>query len=593
MSPNLQKELLDQLPDKPGIYKFFDSKEQLIYVGKAKDIKKRVSNYFHKTPQLDSKTRRLVSQIHKIEYTIVNTEIDAFLLENSLIKEHQPKYNILLKDDKTYPYIYISKERFPKILSTRKLNRDIGVFYGPYTSVKAMNTIIELIRKLYSLRTCNYILSAKNIEEKKFKICLEYHIGNCKGPCEGLENEEDYNKKIEQAHHILKGNTHLVKNILKAEMVNASESLDYEKAHQFKVKLELLDKFQSSSIIVSPKITDLEVITIISDESLSVVNYLKIINGTITQTKTIEIKKKLVETNGEILSLALLNIREELKSNSTEIISNISFSIPLTDLSISVPQIGDKKKLIDMSLKNIIFYLQKLKNIQKKPSEIRVLSSLQQDLQLKELPDHIECFDNSNLQGTEPVAAMVCFKNGRPSKKDYRHFNIKTVIGANDFDSMHEIVFRRYKRCIDESLPIPKLIIIDGGKGQLNAACNALISLDLYGKIPVIGIAKRLEEIFYPGDMNPLYIDKKSESLKLIQIIRNEAHRFAINFHRDKRSKTHLKSEISEIPGIGKSTFNKLLKEFKTISNIRSASEEELSRIIGNKRAKTIKENLK
>jgi excinuclease ABC subunit C len=593
MSSSPKKELLDQLPDQPGIYKFFDINEQLIYVGKAKDIKKRVSNYFHKTSQLDSKTRRLVSQINRIEYTIVNTEMDAFLLENSLIKEHQPRYNILLKDDKTYPFIYITKERFPKILSTRKLNREVGIFYGPYTSVKAMNTIIELIRKLYSLRTCNYILSEKNIEEKKFKICLEYHIGNCKGPCEGLEGEDDYNKKIEQAHHILKGNIHLAKNILKAEMVNSSESLDYEKAHQFKLKLDLLEKFQSSSIIVSPKITDLEVITIISDEKLSVVNYLKVINGTITQTKTLEIKKKLVETDEEILSLALLNLREELKSNSTEVISNIPFSMPLTDISISVPQIGDKKKLIDMSLKNIVFYLQKLKNIPKESRETRVLSTLQKDLQLKELPDHIECFDNSNLQGTSPVAAMVCFKNGKASKKDYRHFNIKTVIGANDFDSMHEIVFRRYKRCIDESLPLPKLIIIDGGKGQLNAACNALISLDLYGKIPIVGIAKRLEEIFYPGDMDPLYIDKKSESLKLIQVIRNEAHRFAINFHRDKRSKTHLTSEMNEIAGIGKSTFNKLLKEFKTLSNIKNASEEDLSKVIGNKRAKSLKAGLK
>jgi excinuclease ABC subunit C len=593
MSSSLKKDLLDQLPGKPGIYKFFDNKEQLIYVGKAKDIKKRVSNYFNKTTQLDSKTRRLVSQISRVEYTIVNTEIDAFLLENSLIKEHQPKYNILLKDDKTYPYIYISNERFPRILSTRKLNRDIGVFYGPYTSVKAMNTVIELIRKLYSLRTCNYILSAKNIEEKKFKICLEYHLGNCKGPCEGLENEDEYNKKIEQAHHILKGNIHLAKNYLKTDMAKASEILDYEKAQQFKIKLELLDKFQSSSIIVSPKITDLEVVTIVSTEKLSVVNYLKIINGTITQTKTIEIKKKLVETDEEILSLALLNIREELKSNSTEVISNIAFTIPLSELSVSVPQIGDKKKLIEMSLKNIVFYLHKLKNNQEVNDEPRILLALQKDLQLKELPDHVECFDNSNLQGTEPVAAMVCFKNGKPSKKDYRHFNIKTVVGANDFDSMHEIVLRRYKRCIDESLPLPKLIIIDGGKGQLNAACNALISLGLYGKIPIIGIAKRLEEIFYPGDTDPLYIDKKSEALKFIQVIRNEAHRFAINFHRDKRSKTHLKSGMSEIPGIGKSTLNKLLKEFKTLSNIKSTSEEDLAKVIGIKRAQIIKEGLK
>jgi excinuclease ABC subunit C len=587
----VKQELLKDLPDKPGIYKFFDKDATLIYVGKAKDIRKRVSNYFNKISHLDSKTRRLVSQISDIQYTIVNTEIDALLLENSLIKSHQPKYNILLKDDKTYPFILVSNERFPRILSTRTVDKSNGTYYGPYTSVKVMNNVIELIRKLYSLRTCNFILSEKNIEQKKFKICLEFHIGNCKGPCEGLEQEEEYNKKIEQAHHILKGNIHLSKQMLKAQMMKASEEMDFEKAHQLKTKLDLLERFQSSSMIVNPKITDIDVLTILGDEKTAVVNFLKVHNGVIIQTKTVEIKKKLEESDEEILILALLNIKEELQEISTEIISNIPFTFPVEGINISVPLKGDKRKLVDLSLKNISFYLSKLRTNQGEP-ENRVLITLQKDLQLPSLPDHIECFDNSNLQGTSPVAAMVCFKNGKPSKKDYRHFNIKTVIGANDFDSMYEIVHRRYKRCLEESLPLPKLIVIDGGKGQLSAACNALKDLGIYGSIPIVGIAKRLEEIFYPGDTEPLFIDKKSESLRLIQFIRNETHRFAITFHRTKRSQQPLRSELNNIQGIGEKTFNKLMTEFKTMSNIRNASVEDLAKIIGNKKAEDLKKQL-
>ncbi|MFL5730194.1 MAG: excinuclease ABC subunit UvrC, partial [Cytophagaceae bacterium] len=502
------QDLLKDLPDKPGIYKFFDKDAILIYVGKAKDIRKRVSNYFQKTVHLDSKTRRLVSQICDIQYTIVNTETDALLLENSLIKAHQPKYNILLKDDKTFPYILVCNERFPRVISTRTLDRKNGTYYGPYTSVKVMNNVIELIRKLYSLRTCTFTLSEKNIEQKKFKICLEYHLGNCKGPCEGLEAEEEYNRKIEQAHHILKGNIHLSRQMLKSQMQKASAEMDYEKAHQFKVKLDLLEKFQSSSMIVNPKITDIDVLTILGDEKTAVVNYLKIHNGVIIETRTVDIKKKLEETDAEILQLALLNIKEEIQEISAEIISNISFGLPFEHIQIYVPQKGDKRKLVDLSLKNISYYLSKIKSHQEEPSENRVLSTLQKDLQLPSLPDHIECFDNSNLQGTNPVAAMVCFKNGKPAKKDYRHFNIKTVIGANDFDSMYEIVHRRYKRCLEENLPLPKLIIVDGGKGQLSAACNALKDLNIYGSAPIIGIAKRLEEIFFPGDTEPVFIDK-------------------------------------------------------------------------------------
>jgi excinuclease ABC subunit C len=589
------KDLVHELPDKPGIYKFFDVGNTLIYVGKAKNIKKRVSNYFNKLSHLDNKTRKLVSQICNIEFTIVNTEFDALLLENNLIKSHQPKYNILLKDDKTFPYVYITRERFPRVLSTRKYEPSAGIFYGPFTSVKAMNTIVELIRKLFYLRTCTYTLSEKNIEDKKFKVCLEYHIGNCKGPCEGLVREEEYNTNIDQIQNILKGNLTYVKNYFKEKMSELSSRMEFEKAQLFKIKLDLLEKFQSTSVIVNPKITELEVYSIISNEKIAVVNFLKILNGTIHQTNTIEIKKKLDESDEEILLIAIIDIRQNLNTHSKDILSNIPLEFPQEDITVTVPQIGDKKKLLDLSIKNIRYYLSRLEDNKenKETKEARILKTLQKDLQLKDLPDHIECFDNSNIQGTNPVAAMVCYRNAKPFKKDYRHFNIKTVIGPNDFDSMFEIVHRRYKRCIDESLDLPKLIIIDGGKGQLSAACRALTGLGLYGKIPIIGIAKRLEEIFFPEDSDPLYISKKSESLKLIQQIRDETHRFAITFHRNKRSQSNLDSQLSKIPGVGENTFQKLLQKYKTISNIKNAPVEELEEIVGKKKAEIVKENLK
>ena len=586
------KDLIQNVPDKPGIYKFFDETDTLIYVGKAKNIKKRVSNYFNKLSHLDNKTRKLVSQIKKIEYTIVNTEFDALLLENNLIKSQQPKYNILLKDDKSFPYICITNERFPRLISTRRYDPSSGNYFGPYTSVKAMNTIIELIRKLYYLRTCTYNLSQKNIEEKKYKICLEFHIGNCKGPCEGLVQEEEYNDNIQQIKAILKGEINYAKNFFKAQMTEASGKLEFEKAQLFKNKLDLLEKFQNYSVIVNPKITDLEVFTINSNENIAVVNYLKIINGTISQTKNIEIKKKLNETDEEILAHAIINIRTELKSIEKEILTNVPIEIPIDGITVTVPQKGDKKKLLDISLKNIRYHLEKLDEGKGEEKKNRILLTLQKDLQLPDLPDHIECFDNSNIQGSHPVASMVCFRNGKSFKKDYRHFNIKTVIGPNDFDSMHEIVYRRYKRCIEESLSLPNLIIIDGGKGQLSAAIKAL-NLGIYGKIPIIGLAKKLEEIYFPGDTDPLFIDKKSESLKLIQQIRNEAHRFAINFHRDKRSKRSLESGLIKIPGIGENTLKKLLIKFKTMSNIKNASVTDLSEIIGLKKAQKLKNDLK
>lgn len=592
MSTEAAKALVQKLPDKPGIYKFYDAGKNLIYVGKAKNIKKRVSNYFNKINFLDSKTKRLVSQIQDIEYTIVDTEFDAYLLENNLIKSHQPKYNILLKDDKTYPYIYISNERFPRIISTRKVDRSLGKYYGPYTSVKAMNTIIELIRKLYTLRTCTYNLSEKNIEEKKFKICLEYHIQNCKGPCEGLVNEEEYNKNVEQAHNILKGNINLAKTHFKEKMNQAAIQLEFEKAQFLKAKLESLDKFQTGTVIVNPRITNIEVFTILSNEHFSSINYLKIINGTILHTKCYEVKKKLNEPDQELLSLAIVEVREQFESLSSEIITNIPIDLVLKDVKIYTPFIGDKKKLISLSLKNNLYMLNKPREDKTKDTSNRVLTTLQSDLHLKTLPRHIECFDNSNFQGTNPVAAMVYFREGKAAKKEYRHFNIKTVEGPNDFDSMHEIVYRRYRRCLDENLPLPDLIIVDGGKGQLSAGCRALMDLEIYGKVPIIGIAKRLEEIYYPGDSDPLHIDKKSESLMLLQQIRNEAHRFAITFHRNKRSKNNLNSELSTIKGVGKNTMEKLLKEFKSLRNIREAPIDALAKIIGNARALKVKEGI-
>ena len=583
------KDLLKKLPEKPGIYKFFDVEGTLIYVGKAKNIKKRVSNYFNKITFLDTKTKRLVSQIVNIEFTIVDTEFDAYLLENNLIKAHQPKYNILLKDDKTYPYIYVSNERFPRIISTRNVDKSLGKFYGPYASVKAMNTIIELIRKLFTLRTCNYVLSEKNIAENKYKICLEFHIQNCKGPCEGLVTEEEYNINIVQIHNILKGNSATAKNYFKERMALAAANLEYEKAQFLKNKLDLLERFQTATIIVNPRITDVDVFTILSNETAATINYLKVINGTILHTKCYEIKKKLDEPDEEILALAIAEVRAQFETLSPEIISNIPLNFPIEGVIVNVPSIGDKKKLVNLSLKNNFYLLNKPKEDKNKSNSDRILTTLQGDLHLKTLPRHIECFDNSNLQGTNPVAAMVCFKDAKPSKKDYRHFNIKTVEGPNDFDSMYEIVFRRYRRCLDENLPLPDLVIVDGGKGQLSAGCRALTDLDIYGKVPIIGIAKRLEEIYYPSDSDPLHIDKKSESLMLLQQLRNEAHRFAITFHRDKRSKNSFNSELLTIKGIGKSTMEKLLREFKSLRNIKEAPIEELIKIVGKDRALKIK----
>ena len=574
---------IPKLPDSPGVYRYFNEDNILIYVGKAKSLRKRVGSYFNKSVGTNRKTLKLVLEIKQIEVTLVNNEFDALLLENSLIKQNQPKYNILLKDDKTFPYICVSKERFPRIYSTRKYIPSKGTYFGPFTNLRAMNNVLKLIHSTFTIRTCRFDLSEENIQQGKFKVCLEYHIGNCLGPCEGLQTEADYLKDVEQAINILKGNLSLPKTYFKSQMAACAESLDYEKAQYFKEKLESLDKYQAHSVIVNPKITDIDVFSIISDEKYAFVNYLRIKNGTINLSKTSEVKKKLNESDEHILGLLMVEIRDQYQSSAKEIVVNKYLELGTDKIDVHIPQRGDKHKLVQLSLKNALFAkkekYQSLDNVKDKGN--RVLKQLQIDLQLKELPVHIECFDNSNIQGTNPVASMVCFKMGRPSKKDYRHYKIKTVVGPDDFGSMTEVVGRRYKRLQNEDLSMPKLIVIDGGKGQLSAACDALKALNLYGSIPIIGIAKRLEEIYFPEDSFPIHIDKKSESLRLIQKLRDEAHRFAINFHRDLRSKNSFQFELETIEGIGESTVNKLLKTFKSMNNIEQADKPELEALIG------------
>jgi excinuclease ABC subunit C len=584
------KTIISHLPHKPGIYKFYDE-HQIIYVGKAVDIRKRVSSYFNKSTQHNKKTRKLISHIRNIEFTIVDTESDAFLLENSLIKQHQPKYNILLKDGKTYPFICITNERFPRVISTRHKIQDGSKYFGPYASITAMNVLLEMIRTLYPLRTCTYNLSQENIARGKFKVCLEYHIGNCKGPCEDLIDEEAYNQHILQIRSILSGNLGLAKNYFREKMMEAAQEMQYEQAHAFKQKLDILEDFQTKSTVVSNTLTNIDVFSITANEKCAFINYLKVVNGSIIQTQSLEIQKKLDETDQEILASVIVQLRQEFESDSREVLVNIDLNLPLDGLTVTLPQIGDKRKLLNLSLKNAM-YLRKEKESMsdrsKDTSEVRIMETLKKDLKLLELPKHIECFDNSNFQGDNPVASMVCFRNAKPSKKDYRHFNIKTVVGPDDFASMYEIVTRRYRRLLDEGASMPQLVIIDGGKGQLGMAVKALKDLGIYGRMPVVGIAKRLEEIFYPGDSLPLYIDKKSESLRLIQRIRNEAHRFAITFHRSKRDAGTLKTEITAIKGLGPSTAEKLLTKFKSVKKIRELSEVELIAEIGKSKTKVL-----
>jgi excinuclease ABC subunit C len=585
------KEQVSSLPDSPGVYRFYNLEEVLIYVGKAKSLKKRVGSYFTKQSQYNRKTEKLVSEISKIEYTIAPTEFDALLLENNLIKQNQPKYNILLKDDKTFPYLCIVKECFPRIISTRKYLPKQGEYFGPYTSVVSMNSVLELIRQLYSIRTCSLLLSDQNIAQKKFKVCLEYQIGNCKGPCAGLQHEGNYLDEISQARNILKGNLSVVENYLKHGMKESASLLEFEKAGLFKSKLELLEKFQSKSQVVNKDLTDIDVITISSNEKDAFINYMQVKEGAIIFSKNLEVKKKLNESDEDILSLAIQEMRNSYGDSNKIIYSNVPVLLNLTEENI-IPQIGDKRKLVAVSLTNALHNRHKKETatIEKKSKGSEVLSILQKDLRLLDYPKIIECFDNSNLQGTTPVASMVRFVDGKPDKTGYRHFNIKTVFGANDFASMKEIVGRRYRRIIEENLEMPSLIIVDGGKGQLSSACEALKELSIYERVPIIGIAKKLEEIYYPDDPLPLHISKKSPGLLLIQRIRDEAHRFAITFHRQKRSKSTMVSGIESLAGIGKKTADQLLGKYKSWKKIKEAPLEDLTKLVGLKRAVLIKE---
>ena len=579
------------LPENPGVYQYFDKNGKIIYIGKAKNLKKRVSSYFNKKHE-NGKLLYLVTSIVDIKIIVVDTELDALLLENNLIKKYQPRYNVALKDDKTYPWICIKNERFPRVFQTRNFIRDGSLYFGPYPSLRTMYTILDLIKKLYPLRNCTLPLSEENIQKKKFKVCLEYHLKNCKGPCDSFQTEADYDDSISQIKQLLKGNISTVIRQLKELMWQHSEKYDFENAQLLKEKIESLEKYQSRSVVVSPTIEDVDVFSILTDETSGYVNYLKVVNGSIVQAYTLELKKKLEETKEELLLLAIAELRLRFNSETKEIILPFPVEINFPGTEITIPKIGDKKKLLELSERNAS-YFQKDKltrqslQVKEKPSE-RILRTLMNDLHLKELPVHIECFDNSNIQGTHPVAACVVFKNARPSKKDYRIFHIKTVEGPDDFASMEEVIYRRYKRMQDESQPFPKLIIIDGGKGQVSAAVKSLDLLGLNGKIPVVGIAKRLEEIYYPGDSLPLYLNKKSEALKVIQKMRDEAHRFGLKHHRSRRIRETVAAELTEIKGISEKTATKLLLQFKSVSEVKKASEEKISVLIGKSKAKKI-----
>jgi excinuclease ABC subunit C len=578
------------LPNLAGVYQYYDKNGTILYVGKAKNLKKRVSSYFTKTHDY-GKTKVLVKKIVTIKHIVVDTETDALLLENNLIKKYQPKYNVMLKDDKTYPWICIKKERFPRIFLTRNVIKDGSEYYGPYTSVRTVRALLDLIKELYQLRSCTYDLSEKNIEFGKYKVCLDYHIGNCKGACENLQSEENYNNDIVAIRNIIKGNFKESLKSFHELMMNFANEMEFEEAQKIKEKIDLLANYQSKSTVVNPSITNVDVFSIVSDESYSYVNFFKISNGAIIQSHTSEIKKKLDETDKDLLELSIIEIRQRFNSQSNEIY--VPFKVDLGEkIKVTVPKLGDKKRIVDLSLRNAKYYRQErfkqIKIVDPDRHVNRIMAQMQKDLRLSEEPRHIECFDNSNIQGTNPVAACVVFKDGKPSKKEYRNFNIKTVEGPDDFASMEEVVFRRYKRLQDEGQDFPQLIVIDGGKGQLSSALKSLDVLGLRNKIAIIGIAKRLEEIYYPDDPVPLYLDKKSESLKIIQQLRNEAHRFGITHHRNKRSKGALVNELEQISGIGKQTVVSLLKKFKSTKRVSETSLEDLEGVIGKSRAEIV-----
>ncbi|MEL7271101.1 MAG: excinuclease ABC subunit UvrC [Bacteroidota bacterium] len=583
---------IQTLPSQPGVYQFFDDDGKYLYVGKAKNLKKRVSSYFTKNHEY-GKTRVMVKKIHSIRHIVVATESDALLLENNLIKEHQPRYNVLLKDDKSYPWICIKNERFPRIFPTRKLIRDGSEYYGPYTSMKTVRTLLDLVKSIYPLRTCNYDLSEEKIEAGKYKVCLEYHLKNCKGPCVGYQDEAEYHAQITNIRDIIKGNFKASVAHLKAKMQEKAENMEFEEAQQIKDRIGILENYQVKSTVVNPKITNVDVFTILSDETHAYVNFLQLSHGSITRSHTMEIKKRLDETDEELLALAITELRQRFESDSKEIYLPFPVIVD-SELKMTIPKLGDKKRIMELSERNARFFRQdrfkQIKIIDPDRHTKRLMGQMKSDLRLSEEPRHIECFDNSNIQGSNPVAACVVFKEGKPSKKDYRHFNIKTVEGPDDFASMEEVVFRRYRRLLEEAAPLPQLIVIDGGKGQLSAALKSLDILGLRGKIAILGIAKRLEEIYFPNDPIPLYLDKKSETLKIIQQLRNEAHRFGITHHRNKRSKGALLSSLTDIDGIGEKTANELLKAFKSVKRIKEAPVESLAKTVGMVKAKKIYE---
>lgn len=581
---------LKTLPESPGVYQYFDKSGRILYVGKAKNLKKRVTSYFTKNND-SHRIRVMVKKIHEIRHIVVSSETDALLLENNLIKKHQPRFNVMLKDDKTYPWICIKNERFPRVFPTRKLVKDGSEYYGPYTSFKTVNTLLELIKGLYQLRTCNYDLSEEKIRNGKYKVCLEYHLGNCLGPCEAYEAETEYLKKIDAIRQIVKGNFKESLQQFKQQMKDHAAKMEFEEAQKIKIKIDVLENYQAKSTVVNPKINNVDVFSIVSDEGYGYVNFLQLSHGAIIRSHTIEMKKKLGESDRELLELGITEIRQRFNSRTGEIY--VPFKVDAgEEIRVTVPKLGDKKKIVELSIRNAKYFRQErfkqMKIVDPDRHVNRIMAQMKEDLRLQEEPRHIECFDNSNIQGANPVAACVVFRNGKPSKKEYRKYNIKTVEGPNDFASMEEVVFRRYRRLLDEGESLPQLIIVDGGKGQLSSGVKALETLGLRGKIAIIGIAKRLEEIYYPGDSIPLYLDKKSETLKIIQHLRNEAHRFGITFHRNKRSSTALNTELENIPGIGEKTVVELLKNFRSLKRVKEASEESLASVIGKAKAAII-----
>ncbi len=588
------KEELKKIPHKPGVYQYFDKQNELIYIGKAKDLRNRVGSYFINESQLNGKTRVLVRKINRISFTIVDTEIDAWLLENNLIKKYKPRYNVLLKDDKTFPWIVIKNEEFPRVFWTRQYVKDGSRYFGPYASLGMMHVILDMIRELFPLRSCTYNLSPVNIAKGKFKVCLEYQIGNCKGPCEGFQTEEDYAQNLADIKDILNGKIAVVTNKLKETIKQAVDSLNFELAHQLKTKLDKLANYQSKSTVVSAAISNVDVFNIASDDSYAFVNYLKVVNGVIIQTQTLEMKKRLDESEEELLALAIPEIRGRFKSTSKEIIVPFKLDIEAdSSIKFIVPKLGEKKSLLDLSFKNVAYFKkERMLHYERLNPEIKVdrlLTQMQKDLRMNVLPRHIECFDNSNIQGSFPVSAIVVFKDGKPSKRDYRHFNVKTVVGPDDFATMEEAVYRRYKRVLAEEGDLPQLIVIDGGKGQLSSALKSLRTLGIEKQMTVIGLAERLEELYYPGDPYPLHLDKKSETLRVIQHLRDEAHRFGITFHRNQRSKKTFVSDLDNIPGIGKVSVENLLKTFKSTKKVKEASDEELKKVLNLKQIKALR----